>query len=84
MPPEEVPDTVAAVAVPVAARPEPPVFEDRPNADAADLRDAALPAGAPRRVAARHILVSFQGAPAASPTVRRSRAAAEAQAQHQA
>lgn len=63
---------------PPPARPEPPVLDGDPNATADDLRAADLPSGAPQRIAARHILVSFQGAAAAPPHVRRSRAQAEA------
>lgn len=42
---------------------------------------AALPAGAPERIAARHILISYDGALAAQPTQRRTPAEARARAE---
>ncbi len=46
-----------------------------------ERRAANLPADAPARIAARHILVSYQGAVGAKPSLRRSRAEAQVQAQ---
>ena len=51
------------------------------TATAADLRDPSLPDDAPRRVAARHILVAYKGAVGAEPALRRSRSEARSRAE---
>ena len=73
----------ANLAAPPSADPPPAVGAGPPPraATAADLRDPSLPDGAPRRVAARHLLVAYKGAVGADPALRRSRAEARARAE---
>lgn len=68
----------------------PPAAEPNLSAEAASVEPSAapppaagapLPAGAPQRIAARHILVSYDGALAAQPTQRRTPAEAKARAE---
>ena len=76
-PTAELPEALVPTTPSAAA----PSLEVEPSAVVSEAAPRSLPDGAPERIAARHILVSYDGALAAQPTQRRTPAEAKARAE---